>query len=82
MIRLYGRCTARMILWQAEVKQFFAVQDHNLAVTLSAELGQRTVKTMSYNLGRYYDDEVSVNLGETGRPLMVPDEIRQMGADQ
>ncbi|TPE48560.1 type IV secretory system conjugative DNA transfer family protein [Amaricoccus solimangrovi] len=81
LIRLYGPYTARTILSQAEVKQFFAVQDHNLAVTLSAELGQRTVKTTSYNLGRYYDDEVSENLAETGRPLMSPDEIRQMGAD-
>ncbi|MCO5073033.1 MAG: type IV secretory system conjugative DNA transfer family protein [Rhizobiaceae bacterium] len=82
LIRLYGPYTARTVLSQAEVKQFFAVQDDQLAKTLSAALGQRTVKTRNFNLGRTEDDEIGESLGETGRPLMSPDEIRLMGADE
>jgi len=78
LIRLYGPHTARTVLSQAEVKQFFAVQDHELAKTLSAALGQKTVKTTNFNLGRFDDDEVGQSLGETGRPLKSADEIRMM----
>ncbi|WP_127599975.1 type IV secretory system conjugative DNA transfer family protein [Nitratireductor alexandrii] len=82
LIRLYGPYTARTVLSQAEVEQFFAVQDDQLAKTLSAALGQRTVKTRNFNLGRTEDDEIGESLSETGRPLMSPDEIRLMGADE
>ncbi|WP_259959363.1 type IV secretory system conjugative DNA transfer family protein [Leisingera caerulea] len=82
LVRLYGPHTARTVLSQAEVKQFFAVQDDGLAKTLSAALGQRTVKTKSHNLGRFEDDEIGESLSETGRPLMAADEIRQMGRDE
>lgn len=67
------------MLSQAEVTQFFAVQDDGFARTLSAALGQRTVKTKNYNLGRFGDDEIGESVSETGRPLMAADEIRQMG---
>lgn len=82
LVRLYGPHTARTVLSQAEVKQFFAVQDDQLARTLSAALGQRTVKTRNFNLGRFDDDEIGESLSETGRPLMTADEIRLMGADE
>lgn len=82
LIRLYGPNTARTVLSQAEVKQFFAVQDDQLAKTLSASFGQKTVKTRNYNLGRADDEAVSESLGEASRPLMTPDEIRMMGADE
>ena len=82
LIRIYGPHTARTVLSQAEVKQFFAVQDDQLARTLSAALGQRTVKTRSYNLGQFETDEIGESLGETGRPLLSPDEIRMMKKDE
>jgi type IV secretion system protein VirD4 len=82
LIRLYGPHTARTVLSQAEVKQFFAVQDDQLARTLSMALGQQTVKTRNFNLGRFDDDEIGESLSETGRPLMSADEIRLMGADE
>ena len=82
LIRLYGPHTARTVLSQAEVKQFFAVQDDQLAATLSAALGQRTVKTRNFNLGKFEDDEIGESLSETGRPLMSADQIRLMGADE
>jgi len=44
-------------------------------------VGQQTVKTRNFNLGRFDDDEIGESLSETGRPLMSADEIRLMGAD-
>ena len=76
--RVYGPETTETVLSQAEVKQFFAVQNHSLARELSGALGSRTIKTMSYNLGRTEIDEVGESVGETGRPLLSPDEIRQL----
>ena len=58
------------------------VQDDGLARTLSAVLGQRTVKTKNFNLGRFEDDEIGESVSETGRPLMAADEIRQMAPDE
>lgn len=82
LVRLYGPNTSETVLSQAEVKQFFAVQNDKLARTLSAALGQRTVKTRSHNLGRFDDDDIGESLGEAGRPLMSPEEIRLMPKDR
>lgn len=78
LVRIYGPHTAATVLSQAEVKQFFAVNNHELAQTLSKSLGQKTVKTRNYNLGRYDDDEIGESLSESGQPLMRPDEIMLM----
>ncbi len=75
---VYGREATNTILSQAEVQQFFAVQDQNLAKALSDVMGQRTVKTTSFNLGRKEQDDAGESRSEVGRPLMSPDEIRQL----
>lgn len=75
---VYGQEVTNTILSQAEVKQYFAVQDQNLAKSLSADLGQRTVKTTSFNLGRKEGDDAGESRSEVGRPLMSPDEIRRL----
>ena len=82
LTRIYGPHTARTLLSQAEVTQFFAVQDFELARTLSQALGQKTVKTRNYNLGRLATDDIGESLSETGRPLMAADEIRLMGRNE
>jgi type IV secretion system protein VirD4 len=79
---VYGRETTNTILSQAEVQQFFAVQDLGLAKMLSDALGQRTVKTTSINLGRDVDDDPGESRNEAGRPLMSADEIRLMPVDE
>ncbi|MFC3071583.1 type IV secretory system conjugative DNA transfer family protein [Shinella pollutisoli] len=79
---VYGTAATNTILSQAEVRQFFAVQDLGLAKMLSDALGQRTVKTTSINLGRKEDDDPGVSRGEAARPLMSPDEIRLMGTGE
>lgn len=75
---VYGKETTNTILSQAEVQQFFAVQDHGLTKMLSEALGQRTVKTTSINLGRDVEDDPGESRNEAGRPLMSADEIRLM----
>jgi type IV secretion system protein VirD4 len=74
--RVYGKELTETILSQAEVKQFFAVQNDDLARQLSAMLGSQTVKTMNYSLGQREDDEITPSVGEAGRPLLSADEIR------
>lgn len=82
LIRLYGPHTTQTILSQSEVKQFFAVNVAKTAEELSKTLGQKTVLTRSYNLGRNEDDDIGESLSETGQPLMRPEEIILMGSDE
>ena len=82
IVRIYGPNTAKTIQSQAEVRQFFAVNNAELAQSLSRELGQKTVKTRNHNLGRFDTDEVGESLSETGQPLMRPEEIMQLGQSQ
>ena len=55
LAQVYGRETANIILSQSEVKQFFAVQDMDLAQRLSRLLGERSIMTRNYNLGQTDD---------------------------
>lgn len=82
LVRIYGPNTATTVLSQAEVKQFFAVNNQELAQTLSKALGQKTVKTRNYSLGRFADDEIGESLSESAQPLMRPEEIMLMPANQ
>lgn len=76
--RVYGREATATILSQSEVVQYFAVQNHDLAKDISAALGTRTVITHSINLGRTIEENAGESRSETARPLMSPDEIRQL----
>ena len=79
LVRLYGPNTAQTIKSQSEVRQYFAVNNATLAQSLSRELGTRTVRTRSHNLGHAVTDDVGENIGEAGQPLMRPEEIMQLG---
>lgn len=80
--RVYGRDATATILSQAEVVQYFAVQNHDLAKEISDALGTRTVKTTNINLGRTVEDDAGESRSETARPLLSPDEIRQLPRDR
>lgn len=82
IVRLYGPNTAQTLLSQAEVMQLFAVQNLDFARRISASLGQQTVKTRSYGLGSRTDHEVTESVGETAQPLLTPDQLRQLPADE
>ncbi|WP_419907618.1 type IV secretory system conjugative DNA transfer family protein [Hoeflea sp.] len=79
LVRIYGPHTATTILSQAEVQQFLAVREIKLAKRLAEAMGQMTVKTVNFNLGRFDDDEVGQSLSESGQLLMRPEKIMQMG---
>ena len=72
LAQVYGRNTANIILSQSEVKQFFAVQDMDLAQRLSRLLGERSIITHNYNLGQRLDHDIGVSVSERGVPLMLP----------
>lgn len=82
LAQVYGRETANIILSQSEVKQFFAVQDMELAARLSRLLGERSIITRNYNLGQTDDSEIGVSLSERGVPLMLPQEIMGLPEDR
>ena len=82
LTRLYGPHTTETILSQSEVKQFFAVNTADTAQKLSRALGQRTVKTSSFNLGRTIDDDVGESVSETGQPLLRPEDLLRMGPSE
>lgn len=75
LVQVYGRETANIIMSQSEAKQFFAVQDMDLAQRLSRLLGESSVITRSYNLGQREDHEIGVSVSERGVPLLLPQEI-------
>lgn len=80
--RLYGPNTAQTVRSQSEVQQYFAVNTDERAQALSKELGQKTVKTRNFNLGRAQTDDIGESLSEAGQPLMRPEEIRALASDQ
>lgn len=82
LVQVYGRETANIILSQSEVKQFFAVQDMDLAARLSRLLGENSIITRNYNLGQTDDDELGVSVSERGVPLMLPQEIMGLPEDR
>lgn len=82
LVRIYGVNTAKTIQSQAEVRQFFAVNSDELAQALSRALGQKTVKTINFNLGRSDTDEIGESLSETGQPLMRAEDITQLERNQ
>jgi len=82
LMQVYGRETANVILSQSEVKQFFAVQDMDLAQRLSKLLGERSIITRNYNLGQRLDHEVGVSVSERGVPLLLPQEIMTLPEDR
>lgn len=82
LVQVYGRETTNIILSQSEVKQFFAVQDMDLAARLSRLLGERSIITRSYNLGQTAEDDVATSVSERGVPLLLPQEIMGLREDR
>lgn len=82
LVQVYGRETANIILSQSEVKQFFAVQDVELASKLSRLMGENSIITRNYNLGQTDDDELGVSVSERGVPLMLPQDVMGLPEDR
>ena len=70
--RLYGEQAAKSIM-ASSVQIFMSCNSLERARELSARLGNRTVKTSSYNFAE--NGAPSAGVGEQSRPLLSPDEI-------
>ncbi len=83
---VYGRSAARSIVANTNL-QTFSNMDNETLEMISSMLGKATVRTHhksktrhSFMLPDY--DNFNVSDGETGRPLLTPDEIRCLGNDR
>ena len=89
---LYGE-GAGTFLANAAVLQAFGTNDHATAKLLSDMLGQSTVMQESRSSGQgrsqqgwfgetTHSQQSGISTGPTGRPLLMPDEIRRISADE
>lgn len=82
---LYG-AAAGTILSNCAYKWFCNVNDLESANYLSETLGKVTVQTVGHGEGQNFGpggggQSENVNYGETGRPLLMPDEVLALGRD-
>lgn len=82
---LYG-AAAGTILSNCAYKWFCNVNDLESANYLSETLGKTTVQTVGHGEGQNFGpggggQSENVNYGETGRPLLMPDEVLALGRD-
>jgi type IV secretion system protein VirD4 len=84
---VYGENGAQTLLKTMGARIFFSATDMQDATEVSNELGFTTVKTKTVSkprsgLGKRSDHQGSVNIGEHKRPLMLPQEIRELPPDR
>lgn len=75
--RVYGREATEVLLSQTEAKQIFGASGAKTCELISRMLGEQTVKSVNFNLGRTLNDPITKSVGEQSRRLVMPDEVRQ-----
>lgn len=75
--RVYGRESLETLLSQTEVKQIFGASGSKTCALISTMLGEQTVKSANFNLGRTFYDPIAQSVSEQSRRLRTPDEVRQ-----
>ncbi|GFE87298.1 type IV secretory system conjugative DNA transfer family protein [Steroidobacter agaridevorans] len=84
---VYGAQTAETMMKSLAVRIAYAPKDFAEANELSQELGNTTVRVKSYSrpLGDLFERQGrrgrTVNISEQRRPLMLPQEIKELGRD-
>lgn len=84
---VYGAQTAETMMKSLAVRIAYAPKDFGEANELSQELGNTTVRVKSYSrpLGHLLERQGrrgrTVNISEQRRPLMLPQEIKELGRD-
>lgn len=73
----YGRESLETLLSQTEAKIIMGARSHKTCQLVSDMLGEESIKTLNYNLGRHFFDDVTRTLSEGGRKLMTADEVRR-----
>ncbi|MBI1274506.1 TraM recognition domain-containing protein [bacterium] len=77
--KLYGRESLETLLSQCECKQIFGIRSLKTAELVSKMLGNSTVKSDSFALGKAFTDPAMRSVGEAARPLLTPDEALRFG---
>lgn len=75
--RVYGREALETLLSQTEIKQVFGASGAKTCELISRMLGEQTVKSINFNLGRTLNDPITKSVGEHARRILTPDEVRQ-----
>ncbi len=75
--RVYGREALETLLSQTEVKQIFGASGARTCELISRMLGEQTVKTVNFNLGRTLNDPITQSVSEHARRILTPDEVRR-----
>ena len=83
MQEIYGVAGAQTITKTCAVSILFSPKDQDDAEAISARLGMTTVKVKSRSRSSWGSGKgPSTNESERARPLMLPQEVKEMGADK
>ncbi|MEW8626266.1 MAG: type IV secretory system conjugative DNA transfer family protein [Candidatus Thiodiazotropha sp.] len=76
-VQCYGPQSLEPLLSQTQAKIIMGSDSLKVCQMISDLLGQSTIKTKSYNLGRSIFDDVTVSLQDSARNLKTADEVRR-----
>lgn len=80
--RVYGEAALATLLGQSDMIKAFGIKSQATAEHISKLCGTTTVETGGFGLGRSEADTASQSRGFAGRPLLTPDQIRLLEADE
>lgn len=80
--RVYGEAALATLLGQSDMIKAFGIKSQATAEQLSKLCGTTTVETGGFSLGRSQADSISQSRSYAGRPLLTPDQIRMLEADE
>ncbi len=75
--QVYGRESLETLLSQTEAKIIMGVRSHKTCQLISDMLGEETIKSLNYSLGRTFFDPVNRSMQESPRRLLTADEVRR-----
>lgn len=80
--RVYGDHALATLLGQSDMIKAFGIKSQATAEHISKLCGATTVETGGFGLGRSEADTASQSRAFAGRPLLTPDQIRLLEADE
>lgn len=78
--KTYGKDSINTLLSQTEAKIIMGCSDYETCELVSKMLGEVSMISTNYNLGRSFFEPMSQSLQEHGRKLLTPDEVRRFGS--
>lgn len=75
--RVYGRDSINTLLSQTQAKIFMNCSDPDTCTLVSNMLGEKSIVSNNYNLGKSFFDPITTSAQEHGRRVLTPDEVRR-----